>query len=78
MTAVHSLPIATLILPLAPALSWACKVSGRVYLEVLSIPPVKDIWRPIVEILFAVNDANANCIGTSTCSLGLPDLRNYS
>jgi hypothetical protein len=36
-------------------------------MEVLSIPPVKDVRRPVVESLFAVNDANANCIGVSAC-----------
>jgi rare lipoprotein A (peptidoglycan hydrolase) len=40
---------------------------GTVYMEVLSIPPVKHIRRPVVESLFAVNDANANCIGVSAC-----------
>jgi rare lipoprotein A (peptidoglycan hydrolase) len=40
---------------------------GTVYMEVLSIPPVKDIRRPVVESLFAVNDANANCVGVSAC-----------
>jgi len=40
---------------------------GTVYMEVLSIPPVKNIRRPVVESLFAVNDANANCIGVSAC-----------
>ena len=40
---------------------------GTVYMEVLSIPPVKDIKRPIVESLFAVNDANANCVGQAVC-----------
>ena len=40
---------------------------GTVYMEVLSIPPVKHIRRPVVESLFAVNDANANCIGASAC-----------
>jgi rare lipoprotein A (peptidoglycan hydrolase) len=40
---------------------------GKVYMEVLSIPPVKHIQRPVVESLFAVNDANANCVGVSGC-----------
>ena len=40
---------------------------GTVYMEVLSIPPVKHMRRPVVESLFAVNDANANCIGVSAC-----------
>jgi len=40
---------------------------GTVYMEVLSISPVEDIRGPIVENLFAVNDANVNCVGTSTC-----------
>jgi len=34
---------------------------------VLSIPPVKHMRRPVVESLFAVNDANANCVGVSGC-----------
>jgi rare lipoprotein A (peptidoglycan hydrolase) len=33
---------------------------GTVYMEVLSIPPVRHMRRPVVESLFAVNDANAN------------------
>jgi rare lipoprotein A (peptidoglycan hydrolase) len=40
---------------------------GPVYMEVLSIPPVKNHQRPVVESLFAVNDANANCVGHSPC-----------
>jgi len=40
---------------------------GTVYMEVLSIPPVKHMRRPVVESLFAVNDANANCVGVSGC-----------
>ena len=40
---------------------------GTVDMEVLSISPVEDIRGPIVENLFAVNDANVNCVGTSTC-----------
>jgi rare lipoprotein A (peptidoglycan hydrolase) len=40
---------------------------GTVYMEVLSIPPVKNMKRPIVESLFAVNDANANCVGQAAC-----------
>jgi rare lipoprotein A (peptidoglycan hydrolase) len=40
---------------------------GTVYMEVLSIPPVKHMGRPVVESLFAVNDANANCVGASAC-----------
>jgi rare lipoprotein A (peptidoglycan hydrolase) len=39
---------------------------GTVYLEVLSIPPIKD-RRPVVESLFAVNDANAACAGVQPC-----------
>ena len=39
---------------------------GTVYLEVLSIPPVKD-RRPVVESLFAVNDVNAACAGVQPC-----------
>ncbi len=38
---------------------------GQVYVEVLSIPPVKNNRRPIVENLFAVNDANGNCVNTA-------------
>jgi hypothetical protein len=40
---------------------------GTVYMEVLAIPPVKNIQRPIVENLFAVSDANANCISGAPC-----------
>jgi rare lipoprotein A (peptidoglycan hydrolase) len=40
---------------------------GTVYMEVLSISPVTNIKRPIVESLFAVNDANANCVGKAAC-----------
>jgi hypothetical protein len=40
---------------------------GTVYMEVLSIPPINNMRRPVVESLFAVNDANANCIGVSAC-----------
>ena len=40
---------------------------GTVYMEVLSIPPTKNMQRPIVESLFAVNDANANCVGQVPC-----------
>jgi rare lipoprotein A (peptidoglycan hydrolase) len=40
---------------------------GTVYLEVLSIPPINNMRRPVVESLFAVNDANANCVGVSAC-----------
>ena len=36
---------------------------GTVYMEVLSIPPINKMRRPVVESLFAVNDANANCVG---------------
>src|ERR1035438_6257513 len=36
---------------------------GTVYMEVLSIPPINNNQRPVVESLFAVNDANANCVG---------------
>ena len=39
---------------------------GTVYMEVLSIPPIKD-RRPVVESLFAVNDANAACAGVQPC-----------
>jgi rare lipoprotein A (peptidoglycan hydrolase) len=34
-----------------------------VYMEVLSIPPIKNMRRPVVESLFTVSDANANCVG---------------
>ena len=40
---------------------------GTVYMEVLSIPPIKNMQRPVVESLFAVNDANANYVGVSAC-----------
>ncbi|MGA8917453.1 MAG: septal ring lytic transglycosylase RlpA family protein [Pseudolabrys sp.] len=40
---------------------------GTVYMEVLSIPPIKNMRRPVVESLFAVNDVNANCAGVSAC-----------
>ena len=40
---------------------------GTVYLEVLSIPPIKNKQRPVVESLFAVNDANGNCAGVAAC-----------
>jgi len=40
---------------------------GTVYMEVLSIPPIGSARRPVVESLFAVNDANANCVGVSAC-----------
>ena len=40
---------------------------GTVYMEVLSIPPIQSMRRPVVESLFAVNDANANCVGVSAC-----------
>jgi rare lipoprotein A (peptidoglycan hydrolase) len=40
---------------------------GTVYMEVLSIPPINNMRRPVVESLFAVNDANANCVGVSAC-----------
>jgi rare lipoprotein A (peptidoglycan hydrolase) len=40
---------------------------GTVYMEVLSIPPIKHARRPVVESLFAVSDANANCAGVSAC-----------
>jgi rare lipoprotein A (peptidoglycan hydrolase) len=39
---------------------------GTVYMEVLSIPPIKD-RRPVVESLFAVNDTNAACSGVQPC-----------
>jgi len=37
------------------------------YIEVLSLPPVKDHQRPVLESLFAVNDATANCAGQTRC-----------
>ncbi|HXZ21400.1 MAG TPA: septal ring lytic transglycosylase RlpA family protein [Pseudolabrys sp.] len=41
---------------------------GTVYMEVLSIPPIKNAQRPVVESLFAVNDANGSCAGgASAC-----------
>jgi len=40
---------------------------GTVYMEVLSIPPIKNMQRPVVESLFAENDANAKCVGVSAC-----------
>jgi rare lipoprotein A len=40
---------------------------GTVYMEVLSIPSVNSIRRPVVESLFAVNDANGNCMGVAAC-----------
>ncbi len=40
---------------------------GTVYMEVLSIPPINNMRRPVVESLFAVNDTNANCVGVSAC-----------
>jgi rare lipoprotein A (peptidoglycan hydrolase) len=39
---------------------------GTVYMEVLSIPPIKD-RRPVVESLFAVNDTNTACSGVQPC-----------
>jgi rare lipoprotein A (peptidoglycan hydrolase) len=40
---------------------------GTVYMEVLSIPPIKNQQRPIVENLFAVNDTNGNCSTQGAC-----------
>ena len=41
---------------------------GTVYMEVLALPPVeKVVRRPIVENLFAVSDANANCVSGAAC-----------
>jgi rare lipoprotein A (peptidoglycan hydrolase) len=40
---------------------------GTVYMEVLSITPTKKNQRPIMESLFAVNDANANCVAQAEC-----------
>ena len=39
---------------------------GTVYMEILSIPPIKQA-RPVVESLFAVNEANASCAGVQPC-----------
>jgi hypothetical protein len=36
-------------------------------MEVLSIPSANNIQRPVVESLFAVNDANGNCEGVAAC-----------
>ena len=33
---------------------------GQLYMEVIAIPPVTNVQRPILENLFAVNDANGN------------------
>jgi rare lipoprotein A (peptidoglycan hydrolase) len=40
---------------------------GPLYMEVLSVPPIKAHQRPVVETLFAVNEANANCAGQAHC-----------
>jgi rare lipoprotein A (peptidoglycan hydrolase) len=40
---------------------------GAVYMEVLAVPPAKDVQRPVVENLFAATDANANCVGKPAC-----------
>jgi len=40
---------------------------GTLYMEVLAIPPVTNIRRPIVENLFAVNDTNGNCVDAAAC-----------
>jgi len=40
---------------------------GPLYMEVLAIPPVKDIRRPIVENLFTVSDANGDCPDVAGC-----------
>lgn len=40
---------------------------GPLYMEVLALPPVRDMRRPIVENLFAVNDANGNCLDATGC-----------
>ena len=44
---------------------------GTLYMEVLAIPPVRSAQRPILENLFAVNDANGNCADTAVCPPGL-------
>ena len=40
---------------------------GTLYMEVLALPPVRNVRRPIVENLFGGNDANGNCTDVSTC-----------
>jgi rare lipoprotein A (peptidoglycan hydrolase) len=40
---------------------------GPLYMEVLSIPPVRNHQRPVVENLLAATDANANCVGKAAC-----------
>jgi rare lipoprotein A (peptidoglycan hydrolase) len=40
---------------------------GTVYMEVLSIPPTNKMQRPVMETLFAVNDANGNCVAQAEC-----------
>src|ERR1043165_6167414 len=43
---------------------------GALYMEVLALPPVRNVHRrPIVENLFVVNDGNGNCASTSGCSV---------
>ena len=67
MIAVPLRPIETSISVSAPARCWGLQGLGTVYMEVLSIPPITNMRRPVVESLFAVNDANANCVGVSAC-----------
>jgi rare lipoprotein A (peptidoglycan hydrolase) len=40
---------------------------GAVYMEVLSVPPAKNIRRPVVENLFSATESNANCAGHRPC-----------
>lgn len=56
---------------------------GTLYMEVLAIPPFENVKRPLVENLFAVNDAHANvncptgekCDLKVTAALGAPAKR---
>lgn len=56
---------------------------GTLYMEVLAIPPFENVKRPLVENLFAVNDAHANvncptgekCDLKVTAALGAPTKR---
>lgn len=40
---------------------------GTLYMEVLALPPVRNVQRPIVENLFGGSDANGNCMDASAC-----------
>lgn len=40
---------------------------GTVYMEVLSIPPIGKMQRPVVESLFTVSDTSVGCMGISAC-----------